>query len=121
MSKAQKFSVLLGLLFLCGVMVLAPVLNNYYHEKTHQDIARSHGCMDGSIEMSLLKSSFTCYEYSNVSTVWRLQEANLHNLNEISSYNAKMWENTLLGITSMIIIFLILLMLYKQNKQREEC
>ena len=98
-SLMLMFNVLLLLSFYSLTMEVTGV-----HEQAHKEIAQNHGCVDYEISRTLTAGgSFECLEYANRPESAKLQESELHSVNEIVGYNMS-------GLMSAIVIAVTLLM-----------
>jgi len=74
------------------------------HEYAHKEIAENHGCIEYNMDVQLNgEGHFQCTQYANRPDDVKKQEAELHSINEIVSYNAS-------GIRATIIMSITILM-----------
>ena len=107
MNKTTKYLILsVVFMFLFSIIHYT---NTFTHEKAHMEIASKFGCINGEITFNPIKSSyFTCYEYSNRSEEYVIEERKLHMQNDILSYNLQtLYTILLLCILTIIIVFQI--------------
>jgi len=106
MNLRTKKTVLMAMfniiLLLCFFTLTMESVN--VHEHAHKEIAENHGCVDWRIDQNWKGGGeFECLEHLNVPTEVSQQEAMLHSVNEIVTYNTS-------AVSSSIIIGVLLLM-----------
>jgi hypothetical protein len=58
------------------------------HENAHAEIYKNHGCINVTIQYSLIKGTTTCHTWQNdLMPDYRIQEASLNSWNEIIGYH----------------------------------
>lgn len=80
----QGFITLIGI----GIIFLFLLFGgSYQHESAHRQIAEYHGCTDYIYGFNLSYAFFRCYNYSERTSDWVLQEEFLHGMNEVVGYH----------------------------------
>ena len=104
-KNAFKY-IFLGVIFIMlfyGIILVY----TYQHEKAHFQVAKGHGCLNGSIAVKLDGSGrFICLNYNNRSNEYIIQERQLHGLNEIIGYNVNFI------VISILVVGLLFIYLY---------
>lgn len=92
-------------------LVMITYLSTYMHESAHQTIAGYYGCVDSSIEISILGPSYhVCHRYSNTTTQAEAeQERVLDSYNEIVSYNMQTISVAIIFASFIFCITILLL------------
>ena len=80
----QEFVTLIGIIIIFLFLLFG---GSYQHESAHRQIAEYHGCTDYIYGFNLSYAFFRCYNYSERTSDWVLQEEYLHSMNEIVGYH----------------------------------
>jgi len=83
--RMNKLLIAIGLLLICGGVVVTISSQTYMHESAHKQIMIYHGCNEVELRAGLLTGHTKCLDLGD--QVFSDNEYLLHSINDIVSYN----------------------------------